>query len=80
MGTTTTIQKTEIDTPEPLVPDPRVFEFELAIEELKCQKSSGIDQIPTELIKKGGRTICYQIDKLIISIWNKDELPEEWES
>jgi len=41
--------QTEIHTPEPLVPDPRVFEFELVIQELKCPKSSGIDQIPTEL-------------------------------
>jgi len=72
--------QTEIHTAEPLVSDPRVFEFELAIEELKCQKSSGIDQIPTELIKTGSRTICHQIHKFIISIWNKDELPEEWES
>jgi len=72
--------QTEIHTAEPIVPEPRVFEFELATEELKCQKTSGIDQIPTELIKTGGRTICYQIDKLTISIWNKDEFPEEWES
>jgi len=60
------------------VPEQSVFEVELAIEELKCKKSSGTDQIPSELIKAGGRTICYQIHKLIISIWNKDELPEEW--
>ena len=25
-----------------------------------------------------GRTIWYEIHKLIISIWNKEELPEEW--
>jgi len=30
------------------------------------------------LIKARGRTICYEIHKLIISIWNKEELPEEW--
>jgi hypothetical protein len=34
--------------------------------------------IPAELIKEGGRTICYQIYKLTVSIWNKEELPEEW--
>ena len=45
---------------------------------LKSQKSPGTDQIPTELIKEGGRTIRYQIHKLIVSIWNKEELPEEW--
>jgi len=30
------------------------------------------------LIKAGGRTIHSEIHKLIISIWNKEELPEEW--
>ena len=30
------------------------------------------------MIKAGGRTICCAIHKLIISIWNKGELPEEW--
>jgi hypothetical protein len=41
-------------------------------------KSPGIDQIPAELIKAGGRIIRSEIHKLIISIWNKKELPEEW--
>ena len=30
------------------------------------------------MIKTGGRTIRSEIHKLIISIWNKEELPEEW--
>ena len=50
----------------------------MAIERLKSHKSPGIDQIPTELIKAGGRTIRGAIHKLIIAIWNKEELPEEW--
>jgi len=50
----------------------------LAIGKLKNYKSPGIDQIPAELIKAGGRTICSAIHKVIISIWNKEELPEEW--
>jgi hypothetical protein len=47
---------------------------------LKSQKykSSGIDQIPSELIKARGRTISSQIHKLINSVWNKKELPVEW--
>jgi len=49
----------------------------LAIEKLKSHKSPGIDQIPAELIKVGGRATRSEINKLIISIWNKEELPEE---
>ena len=72
------MQCAEIHTVEPLVPEPSSFEVELAIGKLKYHKSPGIDQIPAELIKAGGRTICSAIHKLIISIWNKEELPEEW--
>ena len=60
------------------MPEPSAFEVELAIEKLKSHKSPGIDQIPAELIKAGGRTIRSEIHKLINSIWNKEELPEEW--
>jgi hypothetical protein len=68
----------EIHTAEPLVPEPSAFEVELATEKLKSHKSPGIDQIRTELIKAGSGTIRCAIYKLIISIWNKEELPEEW--
>jgi hypothetical protein len=37
----------------------------------------GIDQIPAELIKAGTRKIHSEIYKLN-SVWNKEELPEEW--
>ena len=30
------------------------------------------------MIKAGSRTIRNEIHELIISIWNKEELPEEW--
>jgi hypothetical protein len=72
------VTQTEIHTAEPLVPDPSTLEIEIAIEKLKRHKSPGIDQIPAELIKAGGRTIGYEIHKLIISIWNEEELSEEW--
>jgi hypothetical protein len=52
--------------------------FELDIEKLESHKSPGIDQIPAELIKTGGRIIRYQIHKLINPIWNKEKLPKEW--
>ena len=49
----------------------------MAIEKLKSHKLPGIDQIPAGVIQSGCRTIRYEIQKLI-SIWNKEELPEEW--
>jgi len=67
----------EIHTAELPVPEPSASEVELAIDKLKSHKSLGIDQILAELIKAGGRTICWEIHKLITSIW-KEELPEEW--
>ena len=50
----------------------------MPIEKLQSHKLLGIDQIPAELIKAGGGTILYENHKLIISIWNKEELSEEW--
>jgi len=72
------VRQAEIHTAEPLVPEPSAAEFELAINKLKSHKSPGIDQIPAELIKAGGGTICMEIQKLITSIWKKEKLPEEW--
>jgi len=72
------VRQEKIHTAEPLVPGPSAFEVELAIEKLKSHKSPGIDQIQAELIKAESRTIRCAIRKLIISIWNKEELPEEW--
>jgi hypothetical protein len=68
----------EIHTAEPVVTEPSGFEVELATEKLKRHKSLGIDQIQADLIKEGASTISGEIHKLIISIWDKEELPEEW--
>jgi hypothetical protein len=66
------VRQAEIHIAEPLVPEPSALEVELAIEKLKSHKSPGIDQIPAELIKAGGRKIRCAIHKLIIAIWNKE--------
>jgi len=71
------VRKTEIHTTELLVPEPSACEVKLVIEKLKGHKSPSVDQIPAELIKAGGRIICYEFHKLIISIVNKEEVPEE---
>jgi len=78
LGVNDVRQHTELHTVEQLVPEPSAFEVELAIEKLKSHKSPVIDQIPAELIKAGGKTVHSEIHEHIISIWNKEKLPEEW--
>ena len=72
------VRQTYIHTAEQLVVDPNACEVELVIEKLKRHKSPGTGQIPAELIKARGRRIRFEIHKLINSIWNKKEMPEEW--
>jgi hypothetical protein len=50
----------------------------MVIKKRKRNKSPGIDQIPVELIKSGGRIFRSEIHKLNNSIRNKEELPEDW--
>ena len=72
------VRQREIHTAEPLVPEQCAFEVEMAIEKLKRHKSPGNDKIRAEMIQAGGRAIRSEIHKLINSIWNKEELSEEW--
>jgi len=62
------VGQAEIHTAEQLVTEPSAAEFEMAIDKPKSHKSPGIDQIPAELIKAGGRIICLEIHKLITFI------------
>ena len=72
------VRQTEIQTGQPLLPEPSAFEFEMSIEKLKRSKSPGTDQISAELIKAEGRTIRSEIQKLVNSLWNKEDLPQQW--
>jgi hypothetical protein len=72
------VWQTEIHTAEQLVPQTSASEVGLVIEKLRSHKLTDIVQIPAKPIKIGGIKIHYEIHKLIISIWNKEELPEEW--
>jgi sorting nexin-29 len=72
------INQTEMHTGELFVPAPSAAEFEVAIRELKTYKSSSSDQIPAELIQAGGGVLHSEIHKLIMLIWNKEELPYQW--
>jgi hypothetical protein len=63
---------------EPLVPGPSCLEVEIAIAKLEKYKSPGSDEIPAELIQAGGEILQSAIHKLINSVWNKGELPDQW--
>ena len=72
------VGQTELHATERMVPELSALEDEMAIENLKRHKSPGIDQIPAELIKAGVRIIRSENHNIFNSIWNKEELPEEW--
>jgi hypothetical protein len=72
------VRQIEVHTAEPLVPGPSRLEVEIAIAKLKKYKSPGSDQIPAELIQAGGEMLLSAIHKLINSIWNKEELTDQW--
>jgi hypothetical protein len=44
---------------------------------MKRYKSPGSDKILAELIQAGGEILCFEIQKLINSIWNEEELPDQ---
>jgi hypothetical protein len=71
------VRQMEIHTAEPLVPKPMLVEVEITIGKFKRCKSLGIDYIPAELIRAGDETFS-DMHKLICSIWNKDELSQQW--
>jgi hypothetical protein len=66
----------KVHTADPLVPCPSHIEVEIATAKLKKYKSPGCDQILAELIQ-AGEILLYAIHKLINSIWNEDELPDQ---
>jgi hypothetical protein len=51
----------DIHTAEPLVPEPSLFEVEIAIINLKSYKSPGTGQIPANFFKAGGETLRSEI-------------------
>jgi hypothetical protein len=71
------IRQIKIRTAEPLVSDPRSFEVQIAIAKLKKFKSQGSYQFMPELIQAGYEKVRSKIYKLINSILNKEELPNQ---
>jgi hypothetical protein len=72
------IRQMDIHMAEPLVPEPSLVELEIATGKLKSYKSPGNDQILAKLIKARSEILYSEIHKLICSIWNKEELLQQW--
>jgi hypothetical protein len=72
------VRQIEVHTAEPLVPGPSRIEVQIAIAKPEKYKSPDSDQIPEELIQTGGKILLSAIHKLINSVWNKEELPDQW--
>ena len=58
--------------------EPTVEEVKEAIKKLKNNKAAGSDGIQSELLKYGWEDLQQEIYKIIIAIWRKETLPEEW--
>jgi hypothetical protein len=72
------VRQIEIHTAGSLVSDHSPSEIEIAVAKLKSYKSPGMNQIPPELIQAVGETLRSEIHKLNNSVWNKEELPDQW--
>ena len=60
------------------IQEPSAFEVEMAIGKMNRHKLSGIDQIQAQLIIAGCRTIFSETTQLLNSVWNKEDMPEDW--
>jgi hypothetical protein len=64
--------------PELHIPEPTTTEVYDTVRKMKDNRAPGEDAITAELIKKGRKRLWKNIHQLIVSFWNKEEIPEEW--
>jgi hypothetical protein len=66
--------------PELHIPVPTVTEVYGAIRRMKNIRAPGEDIITAELIKEGRRCLWKNIYQLIVSVWEKEVMSEEWQT
>ncbi|XP_062717045.1 uncharacterized protein LOC134292171 [Aedes albopictus] len=59
-------------------PTPTLREVKDVIHQLKTNKAAGKDGIAAELIKMGPEKLATCLHRLIVRIWETEQLPEEW--
>jgi hypothetical protein len=72
------VNQIKIHTADPLVHGSSHFEIEIASAKLRIYKSLCSVQILAELYQAGDEILVSVIHKLITSIWNKEQLPDQW--
>jgi hypothetical protein len=72
------VRQIGIHTAEPFVPGPSHLGVDISNAKLKNCESPCSDQIEAELNQAEGDALLSVIHKLINSIWNKEELPDQW--
>ena len=53
-------------------------EVEAAVQSLKLGKSPGVDNIPSELVKNGGKEVVKALTAVCQWIWEQKKWPKEW--
>ena len=52
--------------------------MKVAVNKLKDNKASGLDGIPSEILKEGYRCMENRIYELIVQVWNEERTPSSW--
>jgi len=63
---------------EEAVPTPTMNDVKEAIKQLKNNKAAGKDGLPPELFKFGPGKLVRLVHRIIVKIWEMEQLPEEW--
>jgi hypothetical protein len=59
-------------------PSPTYVEINSIINKLRNNNAPALDKIIAELIKGGQQQLRARLRKLILNIWNKETIPDEW--
>ena len=51
-----------------------IVEVRKAVKQMKCNKASGGDGIPSEVYKHGGTTLVRHLHRIFLKIWKTEEV------